>query len=162
MANRSARESGFSLIETMVVASIVAVVAYFAVDGVTNALRASTHLNDRLIANQVIQERISKMKNSVGFYLPLVSGADQLGIYVGCFNKRGVALASADGKEGEVIVFGKKPGESSGKCKGADLEVQFQPDLADNRLLNAYVIIKQSSTGTFVTDKRSIRLERTL
>ncbi|RZA08772.1 MAG: prepilin-type N-terminal cleavage/methylation domain-containing protein [Proteobacteria bacterium] len=153
---------GFSLIETMVASAITAVVAYYLVDGVTNTFSQSSHLNGRLIANQVVQERISKMKNAAGYYFPVVDASDAPGYFTGCYNKRGIAQKTANGSDGETIVFGKKPGEPSGQCGNADLEVQFQTDFADSRLLRAYVLLKQPGKDKFTTDTREVRLEQAL
>lgn len=155
-------QAGFSLLETLIASSLVAIASYYIVNGVTNTLSQSMNLNDRLLANQIVQERISKMKNLSGYYVPLVDASDTEGYYTGCFNKRGVATKDDSGKEGELLVFGKPLGKPSGRCTKSDVEVQFQADKTDTALLRAYIIVNNADKKKFTTHEREIRLEKIL
>ncbi|RYZ97110.1 MAG: prepilin-type N-terminal cleavage/methylation domain-containing protein [Proteobacteria bacterium] len=159
---RKSGHVGFSLIETMVASAVVAIAAYYIVDAITNTLNQSMFLNDRLLANQIVQERISKMKNLAGYYVPVTDGNDAEGYYAGCFNKRGVAVKTDDGLVGESLIFGKKAGEPSGACSKSEVEVQFQADRSDSAILRTYIIVRQPDKKNFSTSKREIRLEKVL
>ncbi|RYZ94136.1 MAG: type II secretion system protein [Proteobacteria bacterium] len=162
-ALKSSRKNqrGFSLLETLVASALVAIVAYYIVDSVTNTLSQSMVLNDRLLANQIVQERISKMKNLAGYYVPVTDGSSE-GFYAGCFNKRGVAVKSDAGEAGESLIFGKQPGSPSGVCSKSDVEVQFQADQSDSGMLRTYIIVRQPDKKKFSTSQRQIRLEKIL
>jgi prepilin-type N-terminal cleavage/methylation domain-containing protein len=155
-------QAGFSLLETLVASSIVAIAAYYVVNGVTNTLSVSVGLNDRLLANQIVQERISKMKNLAGYYVPIADASDTEGFYAGCFSKRGVATKNDTGTDGEMLVFGKKAGTPSGKCTKSEVEVQFQADKNDSAILRTYIIVNSNDKKTFSAHERELRLEKVL
>ena len=156
-------QRGISLIETMIASAIVAIAAYYIVDGVNNTLSDSMGLNDRLLANQILQEKISKMKSLSGYYVPVVNGGESnQGFFVGCFNKRGLWQPNNIGLADEKMVFGREIGTPSQACERADVEVQFKADLNESEYLDTFIIVYNAKRTNFSTHKRRIRLEKAL
>lgn len=148
---------GFTLIEVTIIAALTAMAAIFIVKSVGVALDESAGTNDRLIANQIVQERLSMMKNRVGFYVPVTSGSRE-GIYVGCYTRRGLAKAGSK----EMLIFGKTPGTPSGACPKSEIEVQFVPSATDPSLLKLFTIVYRSNGALLSVHQREIKLDKAL
>jgi prepilin-type N-terminal cleavage/methylation domain-containing protein len=153
-------QSGFSLLETLVAAGIVALIAYYVVGAVNDTLNDSRGLNNSLLANQLVQERISKMKSLSGYYVPLVNSADVEGMYVSCINRQGMSQEQGNG---ELVVFGKTFGKPSLACPATEIEVQFQASRTDSAILESRVIVyRKRDHVNYTVHDRKLRLEKTL
>jgi hypothetical protein len=155
-------ERGLSMIEVLIgMALIVLAVAYF-VESLSNTGNEFMNLSDRLVANQLLQERVSNLKMMAGQFPPVKGPNGKFGMYVACSDRHAVPTPDAKGRPLEAISFTAKSGESSGLCPASEVETQFLPSATDPANLEVVVLLYSKRGSLLSTHRQTVRLERNL
>ncbi len=162
MYRQASRDRGFTLLEVMFAATMIVFAAYFLMQAVTNTTDEFSNIKDRLVANQIMQERISGLKGVSGLYPALESLTGKTGVYVACTDRHAVPTKGQDGRPLETATFDKKAGEPSGICTGSEVESQFVPDPVRPNELHVFVLLLAKDGTLISVHEQTINLERNI
>lgn len=151
--HRKKFESGFSLIEVMVVVALLGLVAVISSEHLSKVERTARDIHEKLKARHVLDRSIAEIITSGGFFPPQIVGGKAV-TYIACYNLQGLMIANQRDNVGFIAKALADVTQPSGLCPNAKFELHITPaiDGSNNADLAVIVVTKQ---GTKKLDYRS-------
>lgn len=154
------KKDGFSFIEVLFALVLISVLVAFFGESFSNTANEFSNLSDRLVANQILQERVSNLKSVSGLFPAVVDDQGRKGFFVACSDRHGVPTRDAAGDPVEALAFDVTPGTPSGKCVGSEVEAQFKPAENGEPKIEMSVLLFSKSGKLVSTHQQVVKLER--
>lgn len=156
-------ESGVSLIEVMIVAALLGLIAVITSEHLSNAERTAKDLHEKLKARHVLDRSIAEIITSGGYFPPQVTGG-KAASYIACYNMQGLMTANSRGDIGFVVKRLDDINQPSGLCPDAKFELYITPatDGSNNADLSVIVFNKQGAKEKKLEYRSRITMESAL
>lgn len=137
-------ESGFTLIEAIIVCAVVAILLAAGLSQVGMTRKNQSQAEHRLRARQLVEMELSRLKGASAAYPPILDDNGKSLSYVRCFSRSGAPAKNRRGTQGYQALELENPMvPADDLCEGTEFEVHITPsaDKPNEAVVDAFVLL---------------------